>query len=197
MSTMWIRDKAFLGHSPYLGVPTELSIYLASIAIADTCKNAICCIWRRSCDNSGMTEKRPRGRPPKFAEPAPLAHLFHILEHGKCGFAEACRRARTTPHLVKRAMQAHPEVEFEFRVACLRPPRKRLGERWGRPEIVLEAALEAHRLEHGEPPRTWEQVQASIRRRAEARAGGGETLGAATVQAVTIPPARDALEENF
>lgn len=145
-----------------------------------------------------MTTKRPRGRPPKFDNPADPQHLAHALQYSRCGFAEACRKARTTPHLVKQMMRASAEVEFELRVACLRPPhKKRLGERWGRPEIVLEAALEAHRREHGERGRTWEEVQESIRRRAEGPGFDGQGFERALVETVTIPEAETAEDECF
>lgn len=145
-----------------------------------------------------MTLPTGRGRPPKFNNPVELPHLLHLFETADCSFSEVCRRARTTPHLVKQLMRASDMIEFEIRVACLRGLRKkRLGAGWGRPEIVLEAAIEAHRLGHGERGRSWEEVQESIRRRAEGPGLEGQGFETAMREPVVIPEAMTAEEEAF
>ena len=150
-----------------------------------------------------MLESKPlpragRGRPPKFSEPVTAQHLIHLLQHAKCTFSEACRRARWTPHLVKQMAQAHPEIEFEVRLACARPPnRKRLSASWGRPEVVHEVAREIDRLDAGHERRTWPEVVASIEATADGRAPDSTTLAAAMAEPVPIRPARTAEEEFF
>lgn len=142
--------------------------------------------------------KHNKGRPPKYDNPSSPAHLLHILETADCTLAEACRRCRWTPYLLRQVMLADPRIEFEFRLACARGPyKKRLSESWGRPEIVLEVAKEAHRLEHGEPPRTWEQVLESIEARASGAAPDADTLAAAMLEPVTIPEASEPEMEAF
>lgn len=138
------------------------------------------------------------GRPPKFDNPASSAHLLWLLETAECSFAQACLRARTTPYLVKQMMKARPEIEFEIRVACLRRPhKKRIGTTWGRPEIILEAAREAHQLDYGDPPRSWDEIQRSIARRAEGPGLEGMGFETAMRAPVVIPEARTVEEEAF
>jgi hypothetical protein len=140
-----------------------------------------------------VTDKRPRGRPTEEFDLALMPDLLHLLMRTPASFEEACKRLGTSRYLVRRAMAGCARIEYDIRLACLRSAyRRRLPDAGGRPEVIEQAAYEAHRLSLRKPEREWEEVQADmLRMEAERAAVRGAMID------TPIPEARDATEEAF
>lgn len=109
-----------------------------------------------------------------------LPALIASLRGGGGTFEAACRRAGTTRHVILREMAENAEFEYNVRLACLLSPyRRRLTDKGGRPEIIEQAAIDAHRFATGLPLRTWEEVVADYQRmEADRRAAAAAMIDA-------------------
>lgn len=147
---------------------------------------------------SDDTKQERRGRPPKALDGETFLRLLAELGRGaKAGtFAQACERAGTSTHVVKKAMRDHEAIDFEIRVACLARGRKKLCDRGADPELLYEAGKEAALIDAGDVRREWPEVQAAIEKRRGIRMAVTESRSRAGAQ-VTIPAARTPEEENF
>lgn len=139
-----------------------------------------------------------RGRPPKTIEGDAYLRLLDELGNGfKAGsLAQACERAGTSYHVVKKAMRDSPMANFQIRLACMMRGRKRLCDGGADPALLWALGKEAEAIEAGDRPRAWPEIQEAIRRRQEMSASFAEARSRAGAQ-VTIPPAQTPEEENF
>lgn len=140
--------------------------------------------------------RRGRGRPHKDLPAEQVARLLVAMRRNVT-FAEACRRVGTSAHVVRKFMRVSPRLDYTIRFTWMAAGKRKLSERGADPDICLEAALSAHTWIRTATARSWEEVQESIRRRAERGGMEGQGFERAMREPVTIPEARTAEEEAF